>query len=65
MVNTVDKVDVWEAVLTLVFVPIVVFLNWVADKGWLDKIFCQIKKEKVYLGLAELCKANSFQLATN
>ena len=45
MVNTVDKVDVWEAVLTLAFVPLVVILNYVADKGWLDKIFCQTRRE--------------------
>jgi len=36
-----DKVDVWEAVLTFLFFPILVIIAYCADKGWLNKLFCQ------------------------
>jgi len=35
-----DKVDVWEAVLTFLFFPILVIIAYAADKGWLNMIFC-------------------------
>ena len=39
VLNSRDKVDVWEAAVTLCFVPIVVILSWAAEKGWLDYEF--------------------------
>jgi len=36
-----DRVEIWEAVLTLLFFPILVIVAYAADKGWLNVIFCQ------------------------
>ena len=47
VLNTPNKVDVWEAVLTLLFIPVMVTLSWVAEKGWLDTLFCQRNSNKV------------------
>ena len=47
VLNTPSKVDVWEAVMTLFFIPVMVTLSWVAEKGWLDTIFCQGNNNKV------------------
>ena len=47
VLNTENKIDIWEAVTTLCFVPLVVFLSWVAEKGWMDSLFCQTKSNKV------------------
>ena len=44
---TPNKVDVWEAVLTLFFIPVMVYLSWVAERGWLDTLFCQRNSIKV------------------
>ena len=41
VVNTRNKVEVWEAFATLCFIPLVVFLSWWAEKGNLDWLFCQ------------------------
>ena len=37
-----DRVEIWEAVLTLLFFPILVIVAYAADKGWLNVIFCQV-----------------------
>ena len=47
VLNSRDRVEVWEAVATLCFIPIVVFCSWSAEKGWLDWLFCQNKNNKV------------------
>ncbi len=39
--NTKDQVDLWEAVLTLLFFPILVLVAYAADKGWLNYLFCK------------------------
>jgi len=36
-----DKIEIWEAVVTFLFFPILVILAYAADKGWLNVIFCQ------------------------
>ena len=33
--------EVWEAVLTLLFFPILILVAYAADKGWLNILFCQ------------------------
>lgn len=35
-----DIVEVWEAVLTLVFFPLLVVIAYAADKKWLNPLFC-------------------------
>ena len=45
--NTKNKVDVWEAAITMCFVPIMVLLSWAAENGWMDSLFCQTKSNKV------------------
>ena len=37
-----DKVEVWEAVLTFLFFPILVCVAYAGDKGYLDALFCQV-----------------------
>merc|ERR1712130_718182 len=39
--NTPDKVDLWEAIVTFLFFPILVMIAFFADKGHFNKIFCQ------------------------
>lgn len=39
--NTKDYVDLWEAILTLLFFPILVLVAYCADKGWLNYLFCK------------------------
>ena len=36
-----DKIEVWEAVLTFLFFPILVCVAYAGDKGYLDALFCQ------------------------
>merc|ERR1719242_1493454 len=36
-----DRVEIWEAVLTFLFFPILVIVAYAADKGWMNVIFCQ------------------------
>lgn len=36
-----DLVEVWEAVLTFLFFPILILVAYAADKGWLNVLFCQ------------------------
>ena len=42
MTSIQDRVEIWEAVLTLFFFPILVIVAYAADKGWLNVIFCQV-----------------------
>ena len=36
------KVEIWEAVLTFLFFPILVCVAYAGDKGYLDALFCQV-----------------------
>ena len=36
-----DVIEIWEAVLTFLFFPILVIIAYAADKGWLNMLFCQ------------------------
>ena len=36
-----DLVEIWEAVLTFLFFPILVILAYATDKGWLNVLFCK------------------------
>ena len=47
VLNTENKVEVWEAAITLCFVPVVVLLSWMAEKGWMDSLLCQTSRNKV------------------
>jgi len=42
-VSSPNVVDLWEAILTFLFFPILVVLAYAGDKGWLDFIKCQKK----------------------
>ena len=37
-----DKVDLWEAIVTFLLFPILVVIAFFADKGHFNKIFCQV-----------------------
>ena len=39
--NTEDEVDLWEAILTFAFFPILVLIAYGADKGWLNYLACK------------------------
>merc|ERR1712110_304860 len=41
VVSTPDKVDLWEAIVTFLFFPVLVVIAFFADKGHFNKIFCQ------------------------
>merc|ERR1712203_1112214 len=41
VVSSPDKVDLWEAIVTFLFFPILVVIAFLADKGHFNKIFCQ------------------------
>ena len=40
------KVEIWEAVLTFLFFPILVCTAYVADKGYFNKLLCQKGQEE-------------------
>jgi len=40
-VSTPDVVDIWEAVMTFLFFPILVVMAYCADKGWMDFLMCK------------------------
>jgi len=42
-----NKVEVWEAVLTFLFFPILVCVAYAGDKGYLDALFCQKNVNKL------------------
>ena len=39
--NTKDYVDLWEAIMTFAFFPILVLVAYAADKKWLNYLFCR------------------------
>lgn len=41
------KVEIWEAVLTFLFFPILVCVAYAGDKGYLDALFCQKNAAKL------------------
>merc|ERR1719150_2906162 len=41
VVSTPDVVDLWEAIVTFLFFPVLVVIAFFADKGHFNKIFCQ------------------------
>jgi len=60
-----NKVEIWEAVLTFLFFPILVCIAYAGDKGYLDALFCQKsvskltnteKQQQLELGTAGECK---------
>jgi len=55
VVSSKERVEIWEAVITLLFFPILVTIAYSADKGWLNKLFCQAptvtnKQQQIELG---------------
>ena len=42
-----DRVEVWEAGVTLAFIPVIILCSYAAEKGWLDFLFCQGRDNKV------------------
>merc|ERR1719495_1947398 len=40
-----NVVEVWEAVVTFLFFPVLVLVAYAADKGWLNVLFCQSPKQ--------------------
>merc|ERR1719445_1757411 len=61
-VSTPDVVDVWEAVMTFLFFPILVVVAYCADKGWMDFLMCKscIKSS----GLEVMDKQRQIELGT-
>ena len=60
-----NKVEIWEAVVTFLFFPILVCVAYAGDKGYLDALFCQKsvskltnteKQQQLELGNAGECK---------
>ena len=57
--NTENKVDVWEAVVTLLMFPLLVVIAYLADKGWMNKLFCynpdktDNKQQQIELGSSQ------------
>ena len=51
-----DLIEIWEAVLTFLFFPLLVTIAYSADKGWLNVLFCQdqaklnTKQQQIELG---------------
>ena len=39
------QVELWEAILTFLFFPILVLVAYAADKQWLNFLFCRPKPE--------------------
>ena len=46
-VSSPGQIEVWEAVLTFLFFPILVCLAYAGDKGYLDALFCQRNANKL------------------
>merc|ERR1719348_49117 len=61
-VSTPNVVDVWEAVMTFLFFPILVVVAYCADKGWMDFLMCKscIKSS----GLEVMDKQRQIELGT-
>ena len=47
VISSPGKIDVWEAVLTFLFFPILVCLAYAGDKGYLDVLFCKRDSSKL------------------
>jgi len=58
-VSSKEQIEIWEAVLTFLFFPLLVIIAYSADKGWLNKLFCQSgasvasKQQQIELGNAQ------------
>jgi len=61
-VSSPNVVDIWEAVMTFLFFPILVVLAYCADKGWMDFLMCKtcIKSS----GLEVMDKQRQIELGT-
>ena len=46
-VSSPNKIEIWEAVLTFLFFPILVCVAYAGDKGYLDALFCQRNANKL------------------
>merc|ERR1719460_3534164 len=54
VVSTPDKVDLWEAIVTFLFFPILVVIAFFADKGHFNKLFCQGEEKEKERGEKQL-----------
>ena len=36
-----DLIEIWEAVFTFLFFPVLVMIAYATDKGWLNVLFCK------------------------
>ena len=39
-----SRVEIWEAAVTIAFIPVVTLTTWMAEKGWFDWLSCCSKK---------------------
>ena len=62
-VSTPNVVDVWEAVMTFLFFPILVVVAYCADKGWMDFLMCKTCINKSS-GLDAMDKQRQIELGT-
>jgi len=46
-ISSPGKIEIWEAVLTFLFFPILVCVAYAGDKGYLDALFCQKDASKL------------------
>ena len=46
-ISSPNRVEVWEAAVTLAFIPVIILCSYAAEKGWLDLLFCQGTDNKV------------------
>ena len=67
MVFSPNKVEVWEAVLTFLFFPLLVVVAYVGDKGYFNKLFCKAeaeqteeKQDQLELGESEITGLGTF-----
>ena len=68
VVSSPNKVEVWEAVLTFLFFPLLVVIAYAGDKGYFNKLFCQKKAEQpeekqLELGESEIIGPGNFVLS--
>ncbi len=56
-----NEVEVWEAVLTFLFFPILTVIAYTADKGWLDAVFCRKKGGDLAADKQRQIELGSFQ----
>jgi solute carrier family 8 (sodium/calcium exchanger) len=61
-VSTPNVVDIWEAVMTFLFFPILVVLAYCADKGWMDFLMCKTCTKSS--GLEVMDKQRQIELGT-